>query len=1261
MQLHTIKVVEKTSKVAQLRFFSPEGKLIGERELSIHEIERFAAKVERKYHVLTIDPMRSLPALGRELYEWLDGPATRWLARALKESNEGMTLRIDVTKKLRHLPWELLYTNAGYLCSAPFQLFTPARLVADAKPSAIETHNRPLRMLFMACSAEDVQPLLDFETEERLILQSASQHKIELFVEESGSLDGLRHQVEAFGRGHFDVFHLTGHADVDERGPHFLMENDQGLRQDVTADEIAKAFQGNWPRLIFLSGCKTGQSPKQGYLPSFCEAMVRAGAPAVLGWALPVYDATANLAAGELYGHLAAGKSIDESVARTRLHLLQEKDPDWHLLRLYINATPLDGMVTAPKSKGRDRLMVREAASEFFDAGAKVEVCKREHFVGRRRSIQRCLRTLQSSQGDNHYAEGVLLSGMGGLGKSSLAARLCERMDGYKRILFVGALDELGFITKVSDALGDPEAIGLLNQFGLSLTQQLRNLFVGPLATQPIIFVLDDFEQNLEASGGGYIVKSEPLEALEPLLTAIRDTGSESRVIVTSRYQFPLPSPLRLREEPLETLRGGELAKKLTRLAAFSSSSSIEIEEKTRERARTLGAGNPRLLEWLNKILVDGPTDATPIMDAMEAAAEKFRENILLSKLLAQLPGECRRLIALASVYELPVDRQAIAVAVNGPIDPHLGRASSLGLIESGVNPATGQSRYFVSPIVLPQIESDISVEVKTEAIERAVNHLYQARMNVGVRGTVEEEFEIFRLAMIVGERKITAEIGCQIARIWVNNHRYREAESLCQSALKLCEDNRLLLDLARAQAVLGKTSEALQNYERALSLCPNSDLNERSGILFNLAMLTSHQGDMQRALELWQQSLTLKEQIGSIQGKAATLSAMAGIVAKQGNIKYALELWKQSIEIDEQIDDIQNKAATLHNMAGVIAQAGDIKYALELLQQSLDISELVSDVKGKAATLHRMAGLILQQGHIERALNLMQQSLVLKEQIGDVIGIAATLHNMAHLSAQRGDVNNALDLWQRSLSLKEQIGDIQGKAVSLTMMAVVIAQQGDIKHALSLCYQSLSLLEQVGDVQAKATTLSNIAWLTSELGDFEESRRLYLEAAGLLIAASAWLDLIVILSNLSTLPINRDSSFLAQAAWLTIRLDASAMTTLNVMGGMIKKLGPENEISPLLGAVAFFSAQRCGQDHPNQLMHIQSGLDLIKSCAEARNISQLDQIKEWITAKKFNDPNHVLPTLLCALEVMIGEDQWLFDRELFGELSESEIGINFT
>lgn len=146
MQQHTIKVFPKTDDVTLLRFLSPEGKLIGERQLDLSGIDRFAIEVERKYRVVSIESATLIP-LGRELYEWLDGPAHRWLSGILKDSS-GITLRIDVERRLRHLPWELLYASGNYLCFNAQQPFTPARLVNERRRET-ERHNRLLRLLFI--------------------------------------------------------------------------------------------------------------------------------------------------------------------------------------------------------------------------------------------------------------------------------------------------------------------------------------------------------------------------------------------------------------------------------------------------------------------------------------------------------------------------------------------------------------------------------------------------------------------------------------------------------------------------------------------------------------------------------------------------------------------------------------------------------------------------------------------------------------------------------------------------------------------------------------------------------------------------------------------------------------------------------------------------------------------------------------------------------------------------------------------------------
>ncbi len=693
----TFSIFQKTDSLSLLRLLDHEGRLAGERELDNDAVVALASLADAYYRRDT----PQLTAIGAQLYEWLDGPTERWLAR-VGDGADGTVVFVDVAERLRHLPWELLCREGVYLCRNAYRPFTPIRLAAKTKRDH-RRENRPLRILFMACSAEDIKPLLNYEFEEKRILDAAGRYDIELVVEERGSSAGLAERLTKYGddggKGYFDIFHLTGHADVnEEKTPIFWMENDLGYGVAVTADELARSFAGNWPRLVFLSGCKTAQSSELGLLPSFCEALVAAGAPAVLGWALPVRDDHATEAAAELYKHLAAGKRIDEAVARARLHLLEQDISDWHLLRLYTDRTLPAEVVTPPNHKGRQRIVLREARAEFLDENARSEVCPRGEFVGRRRPLQRCLRTLTSRQRDQHYAEGVLLSGMGGLGKSSLAARLCERLPGYRRLVWYAAIDELAFTTKLGDKLADIEVNLLLNQ-PLSLRQRLRRLLETEAFNQPALFVFDDFEQNLESDGaGGYRVKPEALEILTALLAAIRETASPSRVIVTSRYRFPLPGPARLYEEGLESLSDAELSKKLRQLdEKFDLRLVVGDMKRLAER---LGAGNPRLLERLYCIVADAETDHTAIFAALAQTTDDFREEILLRELLGRQSAECRRLVALSAVCRLPVDRAAIeAIAGDAPVDPHLERAVALGLVEAGVetDPRTASIRRAIS------------------------------------------------------------------------------------------------------------------------------------------------------------------------------------------------------------------------------------------------------------------------------------------------------------------------------------------------------------------------------------------------------------------------------------------------------------------------------------------------------------------------------------------------------------------------------------
>jgi hypothetical protein len=290
----------------RLRYFFDNPNVFDERvaaESELTELKRLSKIVydgERIEKSQNSD--QELMAVGRALYDWLDTPERILTGKiaACPRGPEPLVLAVAATPELKDLPWETLHDGAGFLVAREARAVIPVRWRDVAAAPA----NRRLRTLFMATSPEGVQPVLAFEAEEKAILEATRRHPLTLTVEESGDVTELKFRVAAEPDAAIDVFHVTGHAGHDENGvPVFLTEDAEGGLKLSTAADFADALV-RMPPLLFLSGCRTAQSPGDA-LPSLAEAMPDKGAQAVLGWGRPVYDTNGIAAAAALYGALA--------------------------------------------------------------------------------------------------------------------------------------------------------------------------------------------------------------------------------------------------------------------------------------------------------------------------------------------------------------------------------------------------------------------------------------------------------------------------------------------------------------------------------------------------------------------------------------------------------------------------------------------------------------------------------------------------------------------------------------------------------------------------------------------------------------------------------------------------------------------------------------------------------------------------------------------------------------------------------------------
>ncbi len=835
MKILHISLKEQGKDYVSLRYFwDQESANYKEHTLPLAEILQLRDMAEADYY----NRFRVYATTGQTLYNWLD-KTDRLLANALKEPHpQGLIIAIATDKGLAHLPWELLHDGKEFLVEKKPSII-PVRWSSNGQPIKIgdSPQNRPLNLLFMATSPLGVEPELDYEDEEGKILEATRSKStpVNLIVEESGCLTELAEVVAPYGSGYFDVFHLTGHATHKDDLPCFLTENEYGSQVDSHTKDIADAFKFSLPPLIFLSGCKTGYS-SDGAINSMAEELLTMGATAVLGWGDRVKDTDATATASALYKHLAMGLTVTQAIASTYKTLINEKRSDWHKLRLYVADTLPQALVTPFHTEGREQLPKPSTKIEFWDDENRLRVVRREDFVGRRRQLQNCLRTLKTDD----EKVGVLIHGMGGWGKSSIVSRLWDRLPRHEKILWWREIDEPKLINKLTKKLVTPEQQKIIPYLGdsrIPLYHRLVYLFreLANLKKKPFLLILDDFEWNLEPhqNRGRYILKPEVPQILEALVEAIQDTGFGHRIVITCRYDFDYSLLCFFYKQGLEPLRKAELTKKLNRLEHFSSS---KLPKDVLARALVIADGNPRLLEFLNNEVL-GSLDVEAKLTKLEKNPELWKDKIIWSDLYQLIDESLQQLLSYCLIYEISVPRQALEVVCESISDykRQLSRAVELALIEVSPEPEESNRVYRVSRI-LPHIISSIRLPEAPEvySLYRKAHEKLHQLWGKEENRSEEKWGEIFRLQFANRENPERFRQGfSQMLAVQYNS----EADSAYESELRKVADYLVVSDLCKP----------LENYLKQKNW---KEADEETAWVFYLVMVKEKYKDWEDLLE---------------------------------------------------------------------------------------------------------------------------------------------------------------------------------------------------------------------------------------------------------------------------------------------------------------------------------------------------------------------------------------------------------------------------
>lgn len=620
------------------------------------------------------------------------------------------------------------------------------------------------------------------------------------------------------------------------------------------------------------------------------------------------------------------------------------------------------------------------------------------------------------SQLSQQRSRTLVISGLGGVGKSVLAAEVTrllsgEYPDGELFVDFRGNAegDAMAVRSKILECLDMGTNVEAL--------AQTHGAFLSTVSSKKFIVVLDNVEAEEQLEG----ILPLPCDALAIVTSRakIHEQDGAKNLELTS---FKPPEALAF----LESFHQDADTSSTAEVADLCGNLPLALRIAGRLASGNSGCGFANLADQLR--------DGRHRLAQLEMGQRGI--EVIFDLAYSRLSSTSKRLMPLLTLVPGNVFDSQLASWISG-VDDHSARAclrelSDLYLLERA--PWQGQSRFH--PLVgvyatnlLDARLSDASRQRFTDGfLEKMIRWLLSVidtgaeastAHNVTKNGdkwlaTVDERWDVVAATVIDFAPKLSSEI-------------------LANLCIRLAEYEVARNGLSRWAELLARCTQITKtNYRRTVSDNASYESNKRSyaAVLTVTAGYDSGRGNVEAASRSAQTALLIGNSLNDDVIVITALTCQGDIARQNGDSNLALQKYTEAMDLAaEQIDLFGLLETCRYNVGNVLRDMGHYPEAMDHLVSDLKVCRDRKDSWGEATTLNTIGIVLSELGQSTKAIQALTDSLAIFDRIGDQKHGSAVRYDLGRAYLLHGSLVEAEALFQADLDYCMQTFDVIGAA----------------------------------------------------------------------------------------------------------------------------------------------------------------------------------------------------------------------------------------